>query len=127
MVASVDYDDFTSFMRKVVLPRQAAHPDHVRLDGATAGGNWEVSGRFRHHGLVWTVYADTRYEPLALALAATEAGADPFVEEDTPGGRCLALTAVLRSRQQTPHKHLYIYLRSQAETLASVVPEPDRA
>jgi hypothetical protein len=59
---------------------------------------------------------DTHYEPLMLALSTAEAGADPFMEEDTPRGRCLALTSELRARQRSPHKRLYIY--SWSETAA---------
>jgi hypothetical protein len=105
----VVYDDFLSFMRDVVLPRQAENPDHIRLDGATTGASRDVAGRFRHNGLIWVVHADTHYEPLTIAYTAAEAGADPFVEEDTPRGRCLVLTSELRARQHSPHKHMYIY------------------
>ena len=103
------YDDFLSFVRVEVLPRRAANPDHIRLDGATTGGSRDVAGRFRHNDLGWVVHADTHYEPLLLAHAAAEAGADPFVEEDTARGRCLALAPAVRALQKSPHKHLYIY------------------
>src|SRR5262249_53650896 len=86
-----------------------ANPDHIRLDGERTGGSLEVAGRFRHQGRVWVVHADTHYRPLMLAYAASEQGADPFVEEDTPRGQCLALTTELRAQQQSPHKHLHIY------------------
>ena len=52
------YDDFLSFMRAEVLPRRAANPDHIRLDGATTGGSRDVVGRFRHNDLAWVVHAD---------------------------------------------------------------------
>lgn len=103
------YDDFLSFMRAEVLPRRTANPDHIRLDGATTGGSREVAGRFRYHDLAWVVHADTHYEPLMLAYHIAEAGADPFVEEDTARGRCLSLTPQLRAQQGSPHKYLYIY------------------
>ena len=103
------YPDFLTFMREVVLLRQAANPDHVRLDGAQTGGNREAVGRFLHRGREWVVHADTYYEPLMLALSIAAEGADPFIEEDTPRGLCLSLTAELRARQQSPHKYLYIY------------------
>jgi hypothetical protein len=105
----VIYADFLSFMRSVVLPRQSTNPDHIRFDGAQTGGNREAAGHFRHGGQIWVVHADTHYEPLMLAHAAAEDGADPFIEEDTPCGRCLSLTAELRARQKSPHKYLYIY------------------
>jgi hypothetical protein len=110
----VVYDDFLSFMRAEVLPRQAANPDHIRLDGATTGGSRDVAGRFHHNGAVWVVHADTHYEPLMLACAAAEDGVDPFVEEDTARGRCLALSPDLRARQRSPHKYLYLYSWSPA-------------
>jgi hypothetical protein len=53
------YDDFISFMQAEVLPRQAANPDHVRLDGDTTGGNRESAGTFSHDGSDWVVHADT--------------------------------------------------------------------
>jgi hypothetical protein len=105
----VVYADFLSFMRSVVLPLRAANPDDVRLDGERTGGNQKAAGRFRHDGREWMVHMDTHYEPLMLALSAAEAGADPFVEEETPRGRCLALVPGLRARRGSPYKHLYIY------------------
>jgi hypothetical protein len=103
------YEDFSTFMRAVVLPRRATRPADIRLDGARTGGSRGVAGRFRHHGRMWVVHEDTHYEPLALAYGAAQAGSDPFVEEDTARGRCLALVPELRARQQSPHKYLYIY------------------
>ncbi|HEY2783936.1 MAG TPA: hypothetical protein VGJ05_03090 [Fimbriiglobus sp.] len=108
------HDDFPAFMQAVVLPRRAASPTDIRLDGATAGGSRGVAGRFRHHDRVWVVHEDTHYEPLALAYAAAQAGANPFVEEATARGRCLSLTPELRARQRSPHKYLYIYSWSPA-------------
>ena len=97
-------------MRRVVLPRRSADPDHIRLDGARTGGNWEKVGEFRHHGSVWNVYADTHYEPLMIAYSAAEVGKDPFIEEDTSRGRSLTLTPELRMRQRSRHKYMYIYV-----------------
>ena len=108
------HNDFLSFMHAEVLPRQAANPDHIRLDGATSGGNREIAGRFQHHGFDWIVHADTHYEPLTLAFTAAKNGADPFVEEDTANGRCLVLKPELRAQQRSEHKHLYIYSWSQS-------------
>lgn len=62
-----------------------------------------------HRGSDWVVHADTHYEPLLIAYAAAKAGEDPFVEEDTPGGRCLVLKPHLRAKQHSDQKHLYIY------------------
>lgn len=106
---SMIHEDFLSFMRAEVLPRRAAHPKHIRLDGALTGGSRDVVGRFRHNGVDWVVHADTHYEPLMLAYEAAEAGADPFVEERTARGRCLALTSELRARQVSRRKYMYIY------------------
>ena len=102
-------DEFLAFMRNVVLPRQTAHPTHVRLDGETKGGSRVVVGRFRYRDRDWVVHADTHYTPLGIAYQAALSGADPFVEELTQHGRCLALASQLRSQQGSRHKYLYIY------------------
>jgi hypothetical protein len=109
-VFALAYDDFLSFMRRVVLPRKAANPDHIRLDGARTGGNLEKAGEFAHRGYVWNVYADTHYEPLLIAYSAAEGGNDLFIEEETSGGRSWALTPELKARQRTRPKHMYIYV-----------------
>jgi hypothetical protein len=105
----VVYNDFLSFIRAEVLPRRAANPSDIGLSGATTVHSADVVAWFVHNGLAWGVYAATHYQPLMLAYAAVEAGTDPFVEEDTPQGRCLALTPELRARQRSPHRYLYIY------------------
>lgn len=105
----MEYDDFTSFMRAMVLPRRAANPEHVRLDGRLTGGSRRAFGRFRYNDASWVVHEDTHYEPLLLANEAAEAGQDPFVETTTKHGRCLELTPVLRKRQQSRYKYLYAY------------------
>jgi hypothetical protein len=103
------YSDFLSFMQSVVLPRHASHPDDVRLDGATTGGNWDVAGMFQHQGKTWKVHADTHYEPLEIAYQAASAGQDPFIESPMTNRMCLVLTKALHATQQSPHKYLYIY------------------
>jgi hypothetical protein len=102
-------------MRQVILPRRFANPNHIRLDGALTGGSWEKVGEFQHHGLIWTVHADSHYEPLLLAYSAAEKGQDPFIEEDTPRGRSLALTPELKVLHKSRHKYLYIYRWPAAE------------
>lgn len=103
------HSDFVSFMQAEVLPRQAANPDDIRLDGATTGGNREPAGRFQRHGVDWVVHADSHYEPLLIAFAAAKDGMDPFTEEETAHGQCLVLKPELRDQQHSQHKHLYIY------------------
>lgn len=107
----VIYDDFVSLIQAVVLPLRVAHPDHLRLDGAPSGGNWQVTGRFRYNGQIYSVYADSHYQPLELAYTDATAGTDPFTEEETSKGgrRCLVLRADLKSRRHSPYKHLNIY------------------
>ena len=80
------YDNFVEFMKAVVLPRHAANPDAIRLDGAQTGGNFDEAGRFQHHGRVWGVAEDSHYEPLMIALESAEHGGDPFVEASTQTG-----------------------------------------
>lgn len=108
----MEYDDFVSFMTDVVLPRQLSNPSDIRLDGQLTGGNREVAGTFWHNRRLWKVHSDTHYEPLLIALYAAEEGDDPFIEEGTDRGECLALIPELRSRQRSRHKYLYIYALS---------------
>ena len=103
------HENFQSFVAAVVSPRRAANPDHIRLDGMTTGGSREVAGLFRHRGSVWTVHADTHYEPLLIAYQSMENGVEPFTQESTERGLCLVLSPDLRAKQTTPYKHMYIY------------------
>ena len=106
------YDGFLELMESALLADRAANPTHVRLDGAQTGGNWEVAGRFRHHGKVWKVHADTHYEPLMIAYNAVKKNNsfDPFVEQPTQHGKCLVLKDPLHHSKSVPRfKHIYIY------------------
>ena len=47
--------NFIMFMESVVLPRKAANPDYVRLDGAISGGDREVAGEFHHQDCDWVI------------------------------------------------------------------------
>ena len=107
------HDSFVHLMESELLPLQAANPASIRLDGNRTGGNWEVAGRFRHGGKVWRIHADTHYEPLKLAYEASKRGEEPFVEDQTPHGTCLVLTATLAAKQQERFKYLYIYQEGQ--------------
>jgi hypothetical protein len=102
---------FVEFMDSVVLPRRAAHPDHLRLDGKSSGSNKEVIGRFRHAGSIWRVHADSHYEPLLLATdAATQENSSPFIAQSTAGGsQSLALRDDLQRRRNRQQKDMYIY------------------
>src|SRR5437870_1460147 len=96
------HQDFVSFMQSVVLPRKAANPDHLRLDGRRSGGNRDVVGIFCHHEKTWRVNADTHYETLDLAYWTALEGREPFVEEATKGGgECLALQAELQAARRS--------------------------
>jgi len=108
------YKDFVSFVQDVVLPRQALNPDHLRLDGATTGGNREVAGKFHYNGIDWVVHSDSHYEPLLLAFASAKAGTEPFIEENTKKGRCLSLKPEIRAQQKSKYKYLYIYSWSKS-------------
>jgi hypothetical protein len=105
------FGSFEEFMDSVVLPRQAAHSDHRRLDGQPSGSNKDVVGRFRHEGSVWRVHADSHYEPLLLAYdAATRENSSPFVIRTTAGGsQSLALRDDLQRRRTSQHKDMYMY------------------
>jgi hypothetical protein len=95
-------------MEHDILPRQAANPSHIRLDGMLSGGNREVAGQFVHGGKIWRIHADTRYEPLKLAYHALKTKAsDPFKQSTTKkDGRRLDLKAAI---QRPGARHLYIY------------------
>ncbi len=105
------YEDFPTFIRSSVLPRQKEKPNDIRLDGELTGGKRRSFGYFCYKGRVWKVDEDTRYEPLLLAFSAAEIGEDPFVVSDTASGKgqCLHLREELRKRQRSRSKHMYIY------------------
>ncbi len=108
------YDNFSSFMESVVIPKKSANPTHIRLDGNTSGSSWNVEGVFQHHGKIWQVHDDTHYEPLLLAYDSMKKGKvdDPFAEEVTNTGkrRCLVLHGEVRKLMAKPRfKHLYVY------------------
>jgi len=107
------YQDFVSFMSAEVLPKRAANPNHIRLDGRRTGGNRDSAGEFVHHSRRWVVHADTHHEPLEIAFTSAMEGDDPFIEEETEKGRSLCLRDDLRAQQSTRPKHLYIYLVSE--------------
>lgn len=100
------YDSFIDFMEKEALRRQAANPDHVRLDGQLSGGNLAEFCQFVHLGRLWRINADTRYEPLKLAYHALKAGSDPFKDAATKNGRRLDLRPIV---QRSGSRHMYIY------------------
>jgi hypothetical protein len=108
------YQNYESFIEEYVIPQHVAHPAHIRLDGKTKGSSLEVAGRFKHHGKVWKVHFDTRYEPLLLAFEAVKHGQvqDPFVEKPTKQnqGICLVLQNSIKAKQSTQFKYLFIYL-----------------
>jgi hypothetical protein len=98
-------------MEAIVLPQQATHPEHDRLDGRESGGNRASAGEFAHGGRSWRVHADTHYDRLMAAYRALLAGtSNPFVEQSTPRGNSLDLRPELKVGLDTPWwKYLYIY------------------
>lgn len=110
----MNHVNFASFMEHVVLPKQAADPTQVRLDGQTSGGNRTPAGFFYHQGMLWRVHADSQFEPLVVAYQALKERptADPFFAVPTGSGKrhCLVLTSELQQKLCRPRfKHLYIY------------------
>lgn len=109
-MAVEDFSSFAAFVEAVVLPLRAEHPTYRRLDGWPSGGNWEVAGRFRYADSLWTVHADTHFEPLLLAYEAARNGDDPFLVEPTKKGRSLNVQPALRARMANPRfKYIYVY------------------
>ena len=110
----MNHGSFAAFMEHVVLPRQAADPAQIRLDGQASGGNREPAGFFWHQGKLWRVHADSHFEPLILAYGALKEKPteDPFIATATGSGyrHCLVLTSELQKQLRQPRfKHLYIY------------------
>jgi hypothetical protein len=107
---SDSFPTFAAFVEAVVLPLKSEHPTRRRLDGWPSGGNWEVAGRFWYADALWTVHADTHFEPLLLAYEAASRGEDPFLVEPTDTRRSLNITPSLRARMTNPRfKHIYVY------------------
>lgn len=46
----MNHESFAAFMEQVVLPKQAAGPAQIRLDGQLSGGNREPAGFFLASG-----------------------------------------------------------------------------
>jgi len=101
------YPSFRAFMEAVVVPRKALDPSQTRFDGETSGSSREVAGRFRHHGKVWKMDVDSRFEPLFIASEEVKKGHDPFVEETTQTTRGTRLA--LDHSLWTGFRYLYIY------------------
>lgn len=101
------YDSFKDVMEKGVLPLRASHPEHIRLDGHSSGGNGSVAFRFRHQGKVWEMNFDTHYDRLLLAYAAVKNGDDdPFIEEPT---RSKSRNCLVLKNGPTKPKFIFIY------------------
>ena len=109
------YDSFVDFMETVVLPMKQANPTDIRLDGRVSGGSWDHVGSFLRGSRVWTVYADSRYQPLLTAYEAIRKGEadDPFVESPMQSGDRLDLTDNLQKATGLRHRYLYIYAKTR--------------
>jgi hypothetical protein len=103
------HNSFEAWVRAEVLPLQKKNPTWKRLDGQPAGGNRAAAGRFWYAARVWTVHADTRFEPVLRAYEAVASGAvpDPFVVVPAKSGDCLELRPELRVPKQP--KYFYVY------------------
>jgi hypothetical protein len=107
---SDDFPTFEAFIEAAVLPVRAQHPTRRRLDGWPSGGNWEIAGRFWHAEALWTVHADSHFEPLLLAYEAARRGEEPFIIESTQTRRALNLRSAQRAQMSDPRfKYIYIY------------------
>jgi hypothetical protein len=72
--------DFRAFLDRVALPRQRAHPDWERLDGAM-GVTGKTIAMFDRNGVAYAVNGETTFAALRSLDAWMQAnpGEDPFV------------------------------------------------
>ena len=109
MSDKLNSQSFAQFVEGSVIPLKVEHPDWIRLDGATSGGNRSLVGHFRHWNRVWRCNADSHFKPLMLAYEAFRKGEDPFEEELADERQCLVLKPTLRSQYPSQFKHMYLY------------------
>ncbi|MBI1382638.1 MAG: hypothetical protein GC161_16295 [Planctomycetaceae bacterium] len=109
------YPSFAALVEAEVLPRLAANPGHVRLDGGESVGSevWNTVGSFMFDGDEWEVFVDNHYEPLLLAYwSARFRGEDrTFRRADTKTRVKLELADDLRKIRPGRHQYLYLYRR----------------
>ncbi|MGE5356604.1 MAG: hypothetical protein ACM3PT_10255 [Deltaproteobacteria bacterium] len=102
------HESFKELIEKSALPLIKSHPDWIRLDGQTSGGNRKHFAWFRYNGNTWKVHSDTHIAELMKAYKEIIAGREPFIISKTNknGNICLELIPELAGKP----KHIYIYM-----------------
>jgi len=102
------YNNFKELMEDSVLPLIKKHPDWIRLDGQTSGGNRNHFAWFRYNGKTWKIHSDTHIAELIKAYKEIILGLEPFIITKTnrSGNICLELLPELAGNP----KHFYIYM-----------------
>ena len=102
------YNNFKELMEDSVLPLIKKHPDWIRLDGQTTGGNRNHFAWFRYNGKIWKIHSDTHIAELLKANNEIIAGREPFIITKTnkSGNTCLELLPELAGNP----KHFYVYM-----------------
>ena len=100
------YNSFGQLMTELTIPFHRTHPDWIRLDGWTSGGNRTIFAQFYYQGRRWKIHSDTHFDRLFEAYEIIQRGEDPFEIKPTRNkGQCLDIKGRLRGA-----KFLYIYL-----------------
>ena len=100
------FENFEQLMTQLAIPFHRTHPDWIRLDGWTSGGNRTIFAQFYYQGKRWKIHSDTHFERLYEAYEIMQQGEDPFEIKPTRNkGQCLDIKGRLRGA-----KFLYIYL-----------------
>jgi len=98
-----------------VLPQQAHNPTHISLDGRRTGPHGSAAFRFKRHGNVWKINADTHYDPLKLAYdsIANDSSYDPFVEMPTRETKGISHGICLKLKQGSENMFIYLMKRKR--------------
>ena len=113
------YADFNSFAIAVRSHSQS-HPDWIRLNGQTSGGDQNAWAEFWHLDRRWKVDADTQFSPILVAYEHwLSTGENPFQIEESPKRYCLAVIASVRDLlvqldvKYDKNKYFYAYSKRQ--------------
>lgn len=109
------FESFAAFAA-AVQAHSLLHPDWVRLDGRSKGGNQNAWAFFKHLGQKWKVDADTRFKPILAAFEHWNlTKTDPFKLAQTKKRDCLVVidavqsTLILSNPRYRRYKYLYIF------------------
>ena len=83
------YPDFRALLEREVLPRREAQPRWTRLDGVEGTLPGKTLALFDHHGTVYSISGQSRFDALMAAWDWLEShpGEDALVVQPTKSGR----------------------------------------